>query len=131
VSKPLVALVLALLCPSSGAGQKPVPTPPADVLLASPGNFRLLLDNEYVRVIEYVVRPGERDQWHTHPAKVSYVAGGGTLRLNTDEGKSFLADVKPGTTTWDQPVGRHFVENVGKTPVRIILTEVKGVRSGR
>ena len=131
MSKPLLALVLALLCPSSGAGQKPVSAPPADVLLASPGNFRLLLDNEYVRVIEYAVRPGERDQWHTHPAKVSYVAEGGTLRINSEDGKSFLADEKVGATTWDQPVGRHFVENVGKTPVRIILTEVKGVRSGQ
>jgi quercetin dioxygenase-like cupin family protein len=131
VSKPLLALVLTLLCPLSGAGQKPVPTPPADVLLASPGNFRLLLDNEYVRVIEYSVRPGERDQWHTHPAKVSYVAEGGTLRVNTEDGKSFVAEEKAGETTWDPPVGRHFVENVGKTPVRIILTEVKGVRAGK
>jgi quercetin dioxygenase-like cupin family protein len=131
VSRPFFALVLALLCPSSGAGQKPVPAPPADVLLASPGNFRLLLDNEHVRVIEYTVRPGERDQWHTHPAKVSYVAEGGTLRVNTDDGKSFLADEKAGTATWDLPVGRHYVENVGKTPVRIVLTEVKGARAAQ
>ena len=61
---------------------------------------------------------------------MSYVAEGGTLRINTEDGKSFLADEKPGTTTWDSRAARHFVENVGKTPVRIILTEVKGVRSG-
>lgn len=62
---------------------------------------------------------------------MSYIAEGGTLRINSEDGKSVLADEKAGTTTWDQPVGRHFVENVGKTPVRIILTEVKGVRNGQ
>ena len=128
MSKPLAVCILTVLCASSGVAQKPVPTPAADVLSASPKNFRLLLDNEHVRVIEYTVRPGERDQWHTHPAKVSYVAEGGTLRVNTEDGKSFVADEKPGDTTWDSPVGRHFVENIGKTTVRIILTEVKGAR---
>ena len=122
----LVVLVLALLVRSSGDAQRPVPGNPGDALLASPDNFRLLLENEYVRVVEYAVQPGQRDQWHTHPAKVSYVAEGGTLRVSTEDGQSFLADEKAGTATWAGAVGRHFVQNVGKTTVRIILTEVKG-----
>jgi quercetin dioxygenase-like cupin family protein len=117
-----------LLFASGGAAQTPAPTPAVDALSASPGNFTRLLENEYVRVIEYVVRPGERDQWHTHPAKVSYVAEGGTLRVTTEDGQAFVANETAGTATWAGPVGRHFVQNVGNTPVRIILTEVKGAR---
>ena len=43
------------------------------------------LENENVRVLEYVLEPGERDQWHTHPAKVSYVRGG-ELRIHLADG---------------------------------------------
>jgi quercetin dioxygenase-like cupin family protein len=72
------------------------------------------------------LRPGERDQWHTHPPKVSYVVTGGTLRITTEDGQSFLTDEKAGSATWMDALGRHFGENVGKTPVRIVLIEIKG-----
>jgi hypothetical protein len=42
------------------------------------------------------------------------------------DGKSFLADDTAGTATWMGSVGRHYVENVGETPVRVVLVEVKG-----
>jgi len=80
-----------------------------------------------VRVVEYVLRPGERDQWHTHPAKVSYVVTGGTLRITMDDGQSFVTDEKAGSASWMDKLGRHFAQNVGKRPVRIVLIEVKGV----
>ena len=79
----LLAFVLTLLVSSIGGAQKPAPGNPDDALLASPANFKLLFENEYVRVVEYVVQPGQQDQWHTHPAKVSYVAEGGALRIST------------------------------------------------
>ena len=96
-----------------------------DALTASPDNFKLLLENEHVRVLEYTLQPGKRDLWHTHPPKVSYVVTGGSLRITTEDGKSFLFEDVAGTATWTGTVGRHFVENVGKTPVRVVLVEVK------
>ena len=42
-----------------------------DAVKASPNNFKLLLENEYVRVLEYSLKPGEKDAPHTHPAKSS------------------------------------------------------------
>lgn len=96
-----------------------------DALTASPDNFKLLLENEQVRVLEYTLRPGERDQPQTHPPKVSYVVAGGSLRITMEEGKSFLSQDAAGTATWTGAVGRHYVENVGKTAVRVVLVEVK------
>ena len=98
---------------------------PIDALTASPGNFKLLLENEHVRVLEYTLAPGQRDEWHTHPPKVSYVVSGGKVRVTTEDGKSFLADEEAGTASWMGALGRHFVENVGTTTVRVVLTEVK------
>ena len=119
------ALIL-LLFPLSAAAQTPVgPVTPIDAVAVSPDRFKVLLENPHVRVVEYVLLPGERDQWHTHPPKMSYVVSGGTLRITTDDGKSFLTEEKAGSATWMDTLGRHFATNVGKTPVRIVLVEIK------
>ena len=122
-----IAIVLVVLFPLSAAGQAPaVRATPVDAVSVSPERFKILLENPHVRVIEYVLLPGERDQWHTHPPKVSYVASGGTLRITTEDGESFLTDEKAGSATWMDTLGRHFAQNVGTTPVRIVLVEIKG-----
>lgn len=99
-----------------------------DPVRVSPDRFRVLLDNKEVRVVEYVLRPGERDQWHTHPAKVSYVVSGGSLRITLADGTSFVSDEKQGTAQWMNTLGRHYAQNIGATPVRIVLVEVKNAR---
>lgn len=120
------AFFLLALVPVSAAGQAPAGRITAiDAVLVSPDRFKVLLDNEHVRVIEYALLPGERDQWHTHPPKVSYVVTGGTLRITTEDGQSFLTDEKAGSATWMDALGRHYAQNVGKTPVRIVLVEIK------
>lgn len=101
--------------------------PDIDGLTASPANFKLLLENEHVRVLEYTLKPGEKDQWHTHPAKSSYVVSGGQLTVHLENGDTILADEKAGTVSWMDHVGKHYVENTGNTTVKIILTEIKSL----
>jgi quercetin dioxygenase-like cupin family protein len=119
-------LPLAVLVSFAFADQAPTIRPvPVDAVSASPDRFKVLLENPHVRVVEYVLLPGERDHWHTHPPKVSYVVSGGTLRITTEEGQSFLTDEKTGSATWMDALGRHYGQNVGKTAVRIVLVEIK------
>lgn len=99
-----------------------------DAAVAAPERFKVLLENEHVRVLEYALQPGERDQWHTHPAKVSYVVGGGKLRIHLADGTSFDADEKAGTASWMEALPRHYAENTGSTAVRIVLVEVKSAQ---
>ena len=101
------------------------PSTAIDALTVSPANFTLLLENEHVRVLEYVLTPGERDQWHTHPPKVSYVLSGGALEIYQEDGTSFLADEKTGAAEWAGVRDKHYVKNVGSTTVRILLVEDK------
>jgi predicted component of type VI protein secretion system len=44
-----------------------------DVVKVSPDNYKILLENEYVRIVEYTLKPGEKDNLHSHPAKTEYV----------------------------------------------------------
>ena len=117
-------LILApvMLLAGSAKCQKPAPIDP---VTASPDQFTVLLNNDQVRVVQYTLRPGARDQWHTHPPKVSYVVSGGELRIHMADGTSFLATEKAGTASWMDALPRHYAENVGRTTVSIVLTEVK------
>ncbi|HZJ01759.1 MAG TPA: hypothetical protein VFD22_13945 [Gemmatimonadaceae bacterium] len=97
-----------------------------DPVSASPGMYKVLLENDQVRVVEYSVKPGERDQPHTHPPKVSYVASGGSLRITLGD-TSFVTNDSTGEVTWRGAVPQHYAANVGSTPVRIVLFEVKRI----
>jgi beta-alanine degradation protein BauB len=109
-------------CNSSGNTSKQLNI---DAVKASPGIFKILLENEHVRVVEYSLKPGEKDEWHTHPAKSSYVVSSGKLKVHLENGETILADEKAGTASWMDYVGKHYVENIGNTTVTIVLTEIK------
>lgn len=96
-----------------------------DPVALSPDLYTVLLENEHIRAVEYRIEPGRKEPWHTHPAKVMYVLEGGTLKITLEDGTSFTAEEKAGETRWMGPVGKHFGENVGDTPVRILIVEVK------
>ena len=121
---PLILLAASAKSQSSAA---------IDPVTVSPDRYTVLLNNDQVRVVKYTLRPGERDQWHTHPPKVSYVVSGGELRIHMADGTSFPASEKAGTASWMDALPRHYAENVGSTTVTIVLTEVKSAthRTGR
>jgi quercetin dioxygenase-like cupin family protein len=96
-----------------------------DPVQVSPDKFKILLENEHVRVVEYSLKPGEKDDWHTHPPKASYVVSGGKLKVHLENGETLIVDEKTGTASWMDYVARHYVENIGNTTVTIVLTEIK------
>ena len=98
-----------------------------DGLKASLANFKLLLENKYVRVLEYTLKPGEKDTPHTHPAKSSYIVSGGKIKVYLENGETLIFDEKAGTADWGDYVGKHWVENIGNTTVVIVLTEIKSL----
>ncbi|MBS1575941.1 MAG: hypothetical protein JST09_11620 [Bacteroidetes bacterium] len=116
----LIVLEINISCKNSAATQ-----PNIDAVKASPGIFKILFENEQVRVIEYSLKPGRKDNWHTHPPKSSYVVTGGQLTVHFENGDSIFADEKAGTASWMDYVGKHYVENTGPSTVTIILTEIK------
>jgi quercetin dioxygenase-like cupin family protein len=99
-----------------------------DGLKVSAHNFKLLLENEYVRMLEYSLKPGEKDTAHTHPPKSSYVVSGGKIKVYLENGKTLIFDEKAGTADWGDYVGKHYVENIGNTTVTIVLTEIKSLK---
>lgn len=125
VRTPLLAVVAAIaMAPASPAQAETIEH--IDPVALSPDMYSVLLENEHVRVVEYRIEPGQKEPWHTHPAKAMYVIEGGTLKITLPDGTSFVADEQAGDAHWMGAVGRHYGENVGDTTVRIVMVEVKG-----
>jgi len=96
-----------------------------DIVQTSPNQARVLLENEHVRVVEYSVKPGEKDVWHTHPPRSSYVVSGGKVKVYSENSEPKISEVKAGTASWAGQGAKHYVENIGSTDIKIILTEIK------
>ena len=124
----IAALLAAALAVQAPAAPPPAPssaTQAVDALIASPDNFRLVFENDRVRVLEYSLLPGQRDHRHTHPRRVAHVIAGGTLRVHFPDGRHMDFEEKAGDTSWGDPAPLHDTENIGTTPIRILLVEVK------
>ncbi|MFA6945146.1 MAG: hypothetical protein WC220_04510 [Pedobacter sp.] len=99
-----------------------------DIVQSSPNQARVLTENQYVRVVEYSLSPGEKDIWHTHPPRSSYVISGGKVKVYSENGEPKISEVTAGTSSWAGHGAKHYVENVGSTKIKIILTEIKSLQ---
>jgi quercetin dioxygenase-like cupin family protein len=117
---------LAVACKSSisGEGRNAMKTTAQDAATVTPKVVQVKLENDRVRVLEFKSDPGDREDWHTHPAFVVYVVTGGTLRISTPDGKSDVVEFQPGDIKFREPV-THRTENIGNTRLHAILVELE------
>jgi quercetin dioxygenase-like cupin family protein len=99
---------------------------PVDALISSPGNFKLLLNNDHVRVLQYTLPPGSLDHWHTHPPRVGYILSGAKIRVTEADGSHEDYDEKTGEIYWDGFSPLHDTLNIDTKPYIALLVEVKG-----
>lgn len=104
----------------------PANSGPVDGLISSPDNFKLLLENEQVRVLQYSLPPGALDHSHTHPPRVGHVLSGAKIRVTEADGTQKEYDEKTGDTYWGEFSPLHDTLNIGATPYIALLVEVKG-----
>lgn len=101
-----------------------VPAAAQDTVAANPNTVTVKLDNAHVRVLDSVLKPGQKEQLHSHPASVIYVIEGGKIRNHTPDGKATEAELAAGATVYREPL-THWAENIGTTTLHLILVELK------
>src|SRR5688572_5160088 len=81
-----------------------------------PASYRVVLENEQIRVIEYNTG-SEKDVcgfgMHTHPAHLYIMKTDAKLRIVTPDGKESFENSKAGDVGW-APVEQHLVENLSR-----------------
>lgn len=96
-----------------------------DVLVAAAKAYRLLMENERVRVMDIRLKPGEKAPMHNHPSDhVIYVLNDAKFRLTSPDGKIGEFDMKAGQTMWME-AGSHAAENFGPSEGHILVVELK------
>jgi mannose-6-phosphate isomerase-like protein (cupin superfamily) len=99
-----------------------------DAVQVAPHNFKVLKENQHVRVIQDTLAPGEKEAQHSHPAGWYYVTMPGTMKVVYADGKSTVWDAKAGEQAWMDAEPAHTSENIGKTTIQYVLVEVKSVK---
>jgi hypothetical protein len=95
-------------------------------------SYRVALDNQRVRVLDYNSRPGMGicgDGMHSHPAHLTVVLSGGSVRIRTPDGKVVEQhDVPAGLVFWSE-AETHSVENISGSNVRSLIIELKTAKA--
>jgi quercetin dioxygenase-like cupin family protein len=105
-----------------GAGAGGFSSPPAAVK-----GEKVVLENDKVRVVEFVLEPGVPMGMHDHPRdRVEITITGGRVRVTAEDGKTREAEEKDGEVVFNNASkARHDVVNIGKTAVRAYHVELK------
>ena len=114
-------LLVFLMCGGVGA-QDPVKT--------DSDKYKVVLENEHVRVLEYRDKPGEKTTMHAHPDFVVLARSAFKRQLTLPGGKTVLREFKPGEVMWTD-AHSHIGENVGDTDTHVLIFELKEPRKAQ
>lgn len=120
----MLAALPALLAAGSAQAQS--------AAVVQPQSYKVVLENDYVRVLEYNSRPGMGvcgDGRHSHPAHLTIPLSPGKAKVKVD-GKVIMAPAATGAVFWEDAV-THEVENVSGHNMRALIVEVKSAQGGR
>ena len=103
--------------PSDEAG------PANDPVQTNPGHYRVILENERVRVLEYLDSPGDKTTPHAHPDSVMFTLSSFSRRLSAN-GREVDVVLPQGEARW-LAAQEHSGENTGDTQTHTIFFELK------
>ena len=93
-----------------------------DPVETNPDAYRVVFENERVRVLEYADEPGHRSEPHSHPDSVMVTLSSFRRRLSRGD-TSFETELPAGVAMW-LPAQSHWGENIGDTGTRAIFVEL-------
>jgi len=95
-----------------------------DPAVTDPDKYKVILENEHTRVLDYKDHPGDRTTQHKHPDSVLYALSPFKRKLTFPDGKSVIKAFNPGDVMFI-PAQTHIGENIGKTDTHVLLVEFK------
>ena len=87
-------------------------------------NYKVIFENDRVRVLDIFYKPGEKAVSHSHPASLLYYLNDFKAKFTFPDGKTADIVGKKGVAEWHEPF-THAVENTGTTDIHLIAVEFK------
>jgi quercetin dioxygenase-like cupin family protein len=112
-------LLVAALCFTAGSA---FAQDPAKV---DPKHYKVLFENDQVRVLKIHYGPHEKSVMHSHPNAVVTFLTDAHVKFTMPDGTSKETSGKAGDAMWT-PAETHLSENLSDTPLEGILVELKG-----
>ncbi len=94
-----------------------------------PENYKVLMENDRVRVLDFQLKKVAKEDAHSHPAHVVYVITGFKIRFTLPDGSTRIRETKDGDVWFSEAI-THASENIGDTDAHGILVELKSPQPG-
>jgi hypothetical protein len=95
-----------------------------DAVKADPKHYKIVAENDSIRILKIWYGPGEKSVMHDHPSGLYVLLTDQKSRMNSPDGKTMDIHGKAGDAGF-APAGRHLPENTGDKPFEMILIEFK------
>ena len=115
----LLAVIAALGVPTAVLAQ--------DAAVVQPRAYRVVFENDKLRVLEFNSRPGMGVcgiGMHSHPPHLTVALSPGKARLKRPDGSTLVGENKLGDVFWSE-AETHEVENISGKDMRALLVELK------
>jgi len=98
--------------------------PSRDPVVTDGDKYKVVLENDRVRVLEYRDSPGQSTSPHHHPDFVLCALSAFQRKFVLADGKEAVREVLPGQVAWGK-AHSHIGENVGTTDTHVLIVELK------
>ena len=97
---------------------------PEDAVSVAPHVYKVLLENDRVRVLDSRMKPGETTSMHSHPDIVAYPLTAGKAKFTFPDDQSMEVELKAGEAMFMEG-HHHIAENTGAAEMHVLLIELK------
>jgi len=97
----------------------------ADAVQVAGDFYKIIVENDTVRVLEFRGAPGSKTAMHGHPNVIAYAVTDCKVRFDDPNGESMDLELVAGRGM-ETPPFEHATTNIGDTEAVVILIEIKG-----
>jgi quercetin dioxygenase-like cupin family protein len=100
-----------------------------DPVKVAPANYKVVMENASVRVLQIDYAPGAKSAMHQHPDSIVIPLVASKVRFTTPDGKTQDSELANESAMYT-PAGVHSPANLGTGRVSALLVEFKGAKPG-
>lgn len=95
-----------------------------DAVTVAPHMYKVITENDRVRVLDVRSAPGVTTEMHSHPAQVAIAIADSQFNFTTPDGQTMQAQLSAGQAMYLPPI-EHATQVTGTAESHVILVELK------